>query len=250
MFHTAVFFSSIANGSVLLQVTNVGDPILATSGKGFIIPPNLSKLAMCAGVGTNLTRFQLTSGSIRKMYPWDFSDVNVGTAIENPARYHDFTLNPYQLDNYEELDAFALQSNAGAQNEFVAVWLCDGPMTPVMGKVQTVHATAATTLVANAWTACTLTLDNGLDGGTYAIVGAHAFSASGLFFRFVPRGGPALRPGGFMYQARDGYPPRGQRYGGWGQWMQFQNLQPPQLEVFATAADTAEECYLDLVKVG
>lgn len=249
-FHTVLFDSSIANGSVLLQVTNVADPIIATSGKGFIIPPNMSMLAMAAAVGTNLTRFQLTSGSIRKMFPFDFDKVNVGALIENPARYHDFTAAPYQLDTYEELDAFALQSNAGAQSETVAVWLSDGPLRPVLGKVQTVHATSATTLVARAWTPCTMTLDNGLDGGNYAIVGAQAFSVSGVFFRLAPRGGPVFRPGGFCGQARDALPPMAQRYGGWGEWMRFQNLQPPQVEFFATAADTAEEVYFDLVKVG
>ena len=249
-FHSVMYSSSLAIGAALLQVTNVNDPIVATTGKGFIVPPTLSQLAMVAGVGVNLTRAQLTSGSIRKMFPWDIDRMNVGTAIESPTRYTDLTMSPFQLTPYEELDAFATQSNAAAQQASVFVTLCDGPMRPVIGPCQTVHATSSTTLVANAWTACTMVLDNGLDGGTYAIVGASALSADGQFFRLAPRGGPVNRPGGFCTQTRDGLVPAGQRYGGWGQWMQFQNLQPPQVEFFSAAADTSEEVYFDLIKVG
>jgi hypothetical protein len=252
-FHLALYDSSIANGAILLQVTKVSDPIIAPAGNGFLVQAALQNLAGVAGVGTNLTRMNLTSGSIRKMFPFDFDRVNVGALIENPARFHDFTAMPYQLDLNEELDAFVVQSNAGAQSETVAVWFSDGPLRPIVpsGKMQTVHATATTTLSARAWTACTLTLDNGLDGGRYAIVGASAFSASGIFFRFVPRGGSAVnRPGGFVGQARNALCPPNFRYGGLGEWLRFDNTNLPQVEFFATAGDTSEEVFLDVIKVG
>lgn len=250
MFHLAAYTSSIANGSVLLQVTQLSDAIIAPLNNGFQVPPTLPNLMYAAGVGTNLTRFQLTSGSIRSLFPWDFEPVNVGTAIESPTRWHNFTTQPVPLTVNEELDAFCVQSNAGAQREFILVAFCDGPVIPAKGRIQTIHATATTTLVANAWTACTLTLDNGLDGGTYAIVGARAFSAGALAFRFVPRGGGnPFRPGGFAGQARDFLSAEGQRYGGWGTWMQFANTSIPQVEFLSTSADTAEEVYLDLIKI-
>jgi len=238
MMHLAVYTSNITNGSVLLQVTQLADAILPPLNNGFQVMPDIPNLLMTAGVGTNLTRFQLTSGSIRKMFPWDFEQVNVGTLIGAPARYHDFTLNPIPLDLNEELDAFCVQSNAGAQREYVAVWLSDGPVAQRNGRIQTIHGTLSTTLVANAWTGGTITLDNGLDGGTYAIVGARAFSAGGLFFRFIPRGGGnPKRPGGFMSQARDALPPPGQRYGGWGEWLRFTNIAVPQVEFLSISAD-------------
>lgn len=251
MMHLAVYTSSIANGSVLLQVTQLADPIIAPLNNGFQVPPDLPYLGLAAGVGTNLTRFQLTSGSIRKLFPWDFEPVNVGTAIESPARVHNFMGAPYPLTANEELDAFALQSNAAAQREYVAVIFTDGPVRPLIGPIQTIHATSSTTLTANAFTACALTLDNGLDGGTYAVMGARCFSAGALFFRFVPRGGGnPKRPGGLAVQARDGLNADGQRYGGWGEWLRFSNTAVPQIEVLSTSADTSEEFYLDLMKVG
>ncbi len=250
MFHTAAYTSSIANGSVLLQVTQLADPIIPAINNGFQVMPSTPFLMGVAGVGTNLTRIQLTSGTIRNLFPWDIEGVNVGTVIESPARWLDLTTQPFALGLNEELDAYALQSNAGAQQEYVAVWFSSGAVIPSYGQIQTIHGTSSTTLVAKAWTSCSITLDNGLDGGTYAIVGAYAFSASALFFRFVPRGGGnSYRPGGFAGQVRDFLPPPGQRNGGWGQWMTFSNTAIPQVEFLATAADTSEEIFFDLMKI-
>lgn len=255
-FHTALYSSSIAAGSVLLQVTNVADPILATSGSGFLIPgadangPALNKLEKVAAVGTNLTRVQLTSYSIRQKALFDISPVNVGTVIENPPRYDDFGLSQVQLRTNEELDAFCIQSNAGAQRETIAIWLADGPLTPVKGDIFTMHWTASTTLTANAWTACPITFDNGLPEGVLAIVGMDAFSAGALFARIVPRTGSANRPGVFACQARDQFTIPYQRNGIMGEFMRFQNVQPPQVEFFSGTADTSEEGYFDLMIVG
>jgi len=53
-----------------------------------------------------------------------------------------------------------------------------------------------------------------------------------------------------MSQVRDFYPPLGQRYGGWGEWMRFTNTAVPQVEFLSISADTSEEVFLDLIKVG
>lgn len=255
-FTLALYDASIANGSVLLSVAGVSDVVLAPANAGFLIPgadvsgPALSKLVRVAAVGTNLTRAQLTSYTIRQTAPYDISPVNVGTVIESPPRMMDWGQAPLQLKTNEELDASALQSNAGAQRATVAIWLADGPLQPVKGNMFTMHWTAAPTLTANGWTQTPITFDNGLPEGILAIVGMSAFSASGLFARIAPRTGGANRPGVFCYQARDGYDIYAQRYGAMGEFMRFQNTQPPQVEFFARAADTAVEGYFDMMIVG
>jgi hypothetical protein len=255
-FTTALFDASIANGAILLSVGVVPDVVLATSNAGFLIPgpdsngPALNRLAQVAAVGTNLTRAQLTSYSLRQKAPYDMSPVNVGTAIESPARLIDYTENPLQLRTNEELDASAVQSNAGAQRATVAVWLADGPLTPIKGDIFTMHWTATATLAANGWTQTAIVFDNGLPQGQLAIVGADFFSAGGLFARIAPRTGGANRPGGFCSQARDSYNFPIQRMGNMGEWMRFQNTQPPQVEFFSRSADTTEEGYFDMMIVG
>lgn len=248
-FHLALYDASIANGAVLLQVANVADPVVATSGSGFLVP-KLNKLAQVAAVGTNLTRVQLTSYTIRQKALFDIGPVNVGTVIESPARFSDFTDRPIQLATNEELDAFGVQSNAGAQRISVGVWFCDGPLRPISGDYFTMHWTGTTTLTANGWTACTITFDNGLPEGLLAIVGMRVISAGALFARLLPRQGDPFRPGVMAFQAQDGYDIGLQRYGQMGEFIRFQNTTPPQVEIFSRSADTTQEGYFDLAIVG
>lgn len=255
-FHIACYSASIANGTVLLQITNIADPIIATSGLGFLVNGSCPNLMRVFAAGTNLTRVQLTSGTLRKYAPFDLNPVNVGTLINTPAALQDWSDNPIPLKVNEELDAFGVQSNAGAQRINLFVTFCDvkpsGPANPEF----TMHWTASATLTANAWSAITPVFDNGLPSGTFLIVGSRQISASALAHRFIPRGGAALRPGSFSAQAQGGsYGPithgefTSERGGGLGTWMQFTNTTIPQIEIFATAADTTEEGYIDMVQI-
>jgi hypothetical protein len=248
-FHLALYDASIANGAVLLQVAALADPVIAPAGNGLLVHQLVPKLARVVAVGTNLTRVQLSSGSIRRYTPLDIAPVNVGTVIESPARMWNQLDSPVDLAVNEELDAFGVQSNAGAQRIRIAVYFCDGPFKVLSAKGFSVHFTNTITLVVNAFTAFTPTFDNGLPAGTFIVVGARVLSAGGLFYRLIPRGGSPLRPGGMMVQAQDGYADASERNGDMGEWMRFTNTTPPQIECFSGSADTSVEGYLDLVQV-
>ena len=254
MQHMALYSASIANGTVLLQVAAVADPIIASSGSGLLINAQLPYLWRCAAVGTNLTRVQLTSATLRDYAPFDVGPVNVGTAIQVPARVIDFTDNPIKFNGVEELDVFGVQSNAGAQRITAAVWFADGPVRPVTGRVFTMHWTASTTLAANAFTAITPVFDNGIPSGLFAIVGSRQISAGALFHRYIPRGGNPFRPGYFSAQAQSDYPYEGSRFTDYvpnlGEAMRFNNVTIPQIEIFSVSADTTEEGYIDMIQVG
>jgi hypothetical protein len=75
-------------------------------------------------------------------------------------------------------------------------------------------------------------------------------SAGALWHRWVPRGGPAFRPGGFACQATNTTARANERAGEMGEWLRFTNTTPPQCEVFSRSADTSESGILDLVQVG
>jgi hypothetical protein len=99
--------------------------------------------------------------------------------------------------------------------------------------------------------------DQPLPAGYYALVGARAFSATALFFRMLPAMGPLWRPGGIAVQTYDQLDPPNQRFIAdwassslfWGVWLYFYQNVPPQVEVFATGADTAEEGWFDLIYI-
>lgn len=248
-FHLALYHSQLPISAALSQITQVADPVVAPSGNGFLVGA-LNKLARVAGVGTNLTRLQLNSSSLRDYAPFDVGGVNVGTAIESPARYYDFGGAPLPLDTNEQLDAFGVQSNVAAQLATVGVWFADGPFRPVGGRMFSVHWTNGSALTANAFSAFTPTLDNGIPAGTFSLVGMRVLSAGALFARVIPRGGTPYRPGVMCVQAQDGLLDSGDRYGGMGEFIRFTNTTMPQVEIFSGSADATQEGYFDLVQVG
>jgi hypothetical protein len=275
MFHLELFSSSIATGAnSFAQVTYfTPDNILPKIVSGVQISPDLPFLMWYAGVSANLVHVRAQANSMLPFPYISSSPNNRGTAFESPPRTWDFSAWPIPLKPTEEFDIFATQNAAGAQTVYVAVQFSNGMLdripvqvnppgikdSPAMpGRFFSAHWTAATTLAAGGWTQVQPLFDQALYAGYYALVGARCFSATGLFFRLFPAMGPKWRPGGICSQAYDQMDAYNQRYsspyaqspGGWGVWLTFFQNVPPQVEFFATAADTAEEGWFDMIYLG
>lgn len=260
MFHMEAFSVSdtTSGANTFVQANYVTTNIvLPKSSNGLQVSPALPFLHSVFGLGVSLCHIRVQTPKFAPQpYP-NLDPNNRGTAIENPPRIHDFSDNPLPLGPTDELDVFVSQNSGGTETERVFVQTTDNLLQPIPpGKIFSVHAVSATTLVPNQFTPCQLTFDFPLPGGTYALVGARAFSATALAFRVLSSMGTIYRPGGVACQAYDQLDPPGQRaypwdgqYGkGWGVWVTFFQNVPPQIEMFATSADTAEEFDLDLVQ--
>lgn len=250
MFHLELYTASITFDGALHQLTAVGGGIVPTVNSGFQVP-TLNNLMAAFTLGVHATRAQIQSPRLRNNpYP-DLIPVNRGTAFESPVRYQDFSRAPLALNVTDEIDYFAAQVQTAAEASYGGVIFCDRAVSPLnMAGGITVHGTAAKALTAGAWTTVSFNLDQALEAGTYSIRGVRMFSATGLFFRMLPTGGPIWQPGGTMVNAYDQLTPDYQRHGGWGEWGTFVNTTPPNWQIYATAADAAEEIWLDLVQVG
>ena len=260
MFHVELFSSSIASGAnTFAQLTYVStDAILPKLVSGVQVAPELKSIMFVAGVSANLVHVRMQAPS---MLPWPYpalSPNNRGTAFESPPRIHDLRDRNLVLKETEEFDIFGTQNAGAAQTPYVLVGFSNGQYPPApAGRYFSVHWTATTTLSAAAWTQVIPSFDQGLPAGLYAMIGARAFSATALFFRMFPAMTPLWRPGGVAVQAYDAIDPPGQRgYAAfasqeshWGVWLQFFQNVPPQVEFFATSADTAEEGWFDLVQI-
>lgn len=274
MFHSEMFTSSIATGANAFAQVNFWKQsnVLAPLNLGLQVSPTLPALMFVAGIGVNIVHVRPQTPSMLP-FPWDTLDPNNrGGAAESPPRVHDFSETPIMLRPTDEFDIFASQNAAGAQTEYILTTFCDqapqplpvqvlpptltqNPMTP--GRFFSAHWTSATTLTAGAWTLVQPTFDQALPAGYYALLGARTFSATALFFRLYPAMGPIWRPGGIAVQSYDQLDPVNQRFIpnaaaeslGWGVWLSFFQNVPPQVEVYATGADTAEEGFFDLVYV-
>ena len=250
MNHLEIYSSSLASGTSLLQVTAVSSNIYPKTNNGFLVQ-NLNQIASIAVIGSGAIRGQLQSASLRVQPFIDIVPVNRSVGAETPVRFSDFTDQPLKVKSNEELDFFAAQNSGGNATLTALVFFTDGPIRPASSTgAITVHATASATLTANAWTAVTFALDTSLDPGTYSIIGMRAYSATGIAARLIPNSGSqTYRPGVPMVQSYDGYDFEYARYGNMGQFITFATTALPQVEVFATSADTAEELWLDLVQV-
>lgn len=275
MFHLELYTSSIASGAnTFAQVTYfTPDNIIPKLVNGCQVSPDLPFLHSVFGVGAHMVDVRAQANS---MLPFPYPTLtpnNRGTAFESPPRHWDFSKAPIPLKPTEEFDIFATQNSGGSETQYVAVQFTDAnpqplptvinpiairdqPATP--GRYFSAHWTATTTLTAGGWTQVQPSFDQALYAGYYALVGARAFSATGLFFRMFPAMGPKWRPGGVCTQAYDQLDPPGQRgfsgwvpgMHGWGVWLTFFQNVPPQVEFFATSADTAEEGWFDMIYLG
>lgn len=259
-FHTVVFTSSTSGSgaTTFVQLNFKQDVIVPTLNNGLQVPKQLPKLAFLAGVGTSLTNIRAQTPSFLP-YPWPaFAPVNRGSAFESPPRMFDGFKSPLPMNPTDELDIYICQNSGGSETEYVFSTLADGmPVPAPAGRFFTVHATGSTTVTAGAFTTCQLTFDQAIPAGLYAVIGARAYSATGLAFRLAPAMEPLWRPGGIAVKTYDQMDPPGQRgyiYDGqvvapWGVWMSFYQNVPPQLDMFCVSADTAQECWLDLVQI-
>ncbi len=260
MFHFEMFSSSIATGiTTRAQVTSISNGVVPTLNKGFQVPAQLPFLHSVFGVGAHLGEVQLqTPAFLPFPYP-NLNPNNRGAAFESPARIWDFSASPLPLNPTDELDCYATQNLGTPETEYIGINFTDGVAAPIPnGKFLSVHWTAAVTLTAGAMSPVLPVLDSALPAGMYSLVGVRVFSATGLFFQMLPASQPLWRPGGICVQAYDSLDPPNQRAaavfsaraGGWGEWLRFRQNVPPQVNVFATSADTAQEGWFDLVYVG
>jgi hypothetical protein len=269
-FHLEYFRSSLASGAtdVLQQVTFVTTGILAPSSNGVQVSAKLPFLHSLFGIGAHLENISPQAASMLPLpYP-NLASNNVGTVMNTPQAVWDFSRGPKPLRPTETFNIFASQTSAGAETETVFVQFTDNQPQPAPilatvpalngnGMFTVAHATAAITLTANAFTQVTPILDLPLPAGTYALVGARVMSAHALAFRMAPINDPLWRPGAPAVTAATDLDWPNARYlnnltghmSNWGVWFTFFQNTLPNVQIFATAADTVEDFWFDLIKL-
>ncbi len=249
MIHLCGWAESQDTAGVLTTVTALGDPAMSVSGDNIQVPNYAPFLIGFWAMGATITRAQLQSPSLRRIVNPEIEPLNVAAAVANNYSRYVYPDAPVQLDINEQLQALIAEGAAGAEQGYVLAWLSDGKIDPYQGEIHTVRVTAAKTLVANQWTNGALVFDQVLPVGRYAIVGAAFISADLIAFRFLFQASTP-RPGSIGKSSVNYVEMLGQRYGGWGSWGEFDSTNPPTVDFLASAADTSEVGYIDLVKVG
>lgn len=248
MHHTVAWRKSIADATAD-DITPVPDSILPINNSHFFPPSDLQLLyAYFGAAGAN--RARLISPAFRQITtPWMRP---VGLAIVPGVQplMADYRANPLTIRKFEELQLEGMQTTGGAAVVVGVAGLAISPPGPApAGDIFTMRGTATGTLTAGGWTQVTVTWQDSLPNGLYAVVGLQYIGVTALAARLIFND-QTWRPGCVGSGLVTSRPHPMFQLGGLGIWGRFNNNIMPNVECFANAADTAEEFYMDLIRVG
>lgn len=250
MFHTAAYFSAALNpAGATTSVPGVADQSVFVSGNDIRVPTGLHfLLAAAAGyAGTGPKFAQVQSPTLRDLVNQDVEPISAAANFSTTQCIADYHDNPRDLSDLEAVDFFINATGGAGAAGFGLIWLGDGPIKPTAGKVFSMRATAAITLVAGTWVNGALTFNSTLPAGSYQVVGMRAVGANLIAARLVFIGG-TYRPGvpGQTSVSAELFPQFGD--GNFGVFGQFDSNQPPTLDALG-ATDTSQDILLDLIRV-
>lgn len=249
MHHTVAWVASIADATADVDVTPVPDTLVSVVNAHFMFQQD-QQLLYATYSGLTVDRARLVTPTWRQVTsPWIRPMNGTIVAGSNPG-VADYSANPLKLRGLEELQLLATQTTGGAAVVVGTAGFTKTGITPIPnGDIYTMRGVGATTLTAKAWSLATITWTDTLPNGLYACVGLEYFGTTALAARLVFEE-QWERPGtlGLGTDITIGSPLF--RKGRLGVWGRFNANRMPSIECLANAADTAEEVYLDFIRIG
>lgn len=243
-----------ANYGTVAQTAEIDLPAITDSyftiQNSHFLPQRTSKILFAASMGTLLTRSRISTPTLNVITSPYVRDISPALNVGNPQIFANYSLDPLQVSALEEVVVYHVDSAATSESNASILGWDMGQVAQPAGTVFTIRGTGVATLTAGAWTNIgTITWQNQLPTGLYAIVGAIFQSAGAIAGRLVLENTP-YRPGGLAIITITNRTDQLFRNGNLGIWGQFHNYAMPQVELLSSSADTTEEVYLDLQKIG
>lgn len=249
MFHLAAFRGSVTNGTTNIAIAGVPDQAMTRDAAGnFLAPPN-SNIRFAAAGGTNISRARINTPSLREVALPYIAPPNTGLTIPSPANLADFGPTGIVPRAVDSISVEATHSDAAPQVMYALMLFQFGYKQPPVGKEYRTRFTAAITSSAGTWQSGAITLDQVLPAGIFEVTGLDVFGTNLLAARLIFPGA-AYRPGVIARNAVTNVPRVEFTDGRLGSYGQFNSAFMPQLETYVEAANTTQEGYMDLVKVG
>lgn len=251
MHNLVAYYASLANGSALANLTPVADPLVTVSANNRFIFPDDYYIGAAMGLIPNGTRWRLNTPSMRTIALPELFPFNNGTSpTSNPPMVGPIW-GDLRIPRNDECGMDISRGGAAAADTFVGLWLAPRMVPAPEGPTLTMRATGSVTLTDGTWVLFTLTFDQTLPYGKYAVVGMHVFCASGIFARLTFPGQTQFRPGVPVTQNQTDYVnPQMFRYGNFGLFGVFDSTAQPSMEMLGQAAGAQSPVILlDLIKV-
>lgn len=255
MFTTVGYAAAGVAPAALAAIAAVPDAHVRAVGLDIIVPDlaNLVGVLVLNGTGAaagNPIGAQVQAPSLRELVLKDVCRMHTTVAPFTDAHVDMFPSNPIALKKDELIEAWIALGAAAAGRSQINLFLSDGPLAPIAGKIQTIACATVTAAVANAWTLGVLAPVQALPAGKYQVVGMRALSpANAGVVRLVFVGG-MWRPGCPITQLLQVDDQLQFRYGALGVWGEFLHNTPPSIEILSVAAVANPAIFLDIIKVG
>lgn len=248
MFHLGAYTELIDN-TANTDVDALSDDVFAITNVHFLMPRDLLMFLAYAASAT-LTRARWSTPSINNISPIFIRPINVGALPTDDPNLADYRYNPVRLRAQEELKLEATSGVAMGTERFTGLfWLGDSITQAPPGDVYTLRATATTAAVANSWTTISLTWDNQLPAGSYAVIGGEYQATNALAFRCI-FDDQWMRPGALGLTALGRRTAKPFYDGGMGLWGRFRTISLPRVQVLNNSTDGAHTLYLQCVRTG
>lgn len=252
--HTVAFEEAVTALNTDEQLDAVADPVVPRQDGRYIWPLDRGQQRILGAYvgGASLTRARLVipTNQITRFA----GIVPLGSALlpgtdPNVADFRDFPITIQPETEIELRTGNDLAMGTEQHDAILHVAGMEHSLGIPAGERSILRCTAAITATANAWSAeGALTFDETLDTGRFAVIGAQGQGTTLIAFRLVfPN--QLLRPGFIgMADVQNRGPML--NYGGLGVAGIFHSFARPQLQVFCSAADTAQVIWLMVVRVG
>lgn len=247
-FHTIAWRESLADATAT-DVDPVPDSIMLVQNGHFVPQSDMNILWAYFGAATP-NRARLISPAFRQLStPW-IRPVNTDIVPGHRPGVANYIRNPLAIRRLEELQLEGMQTTGGAAVAIgVAAIAASLPGPAPSGAPIIMRGTGATTVTAGAWSLVTVTWQDSLPTGTYAVVGLQGIGTTMAALRLIFED-QVERPGVLGCSAADLTPPDFMIDGSLGIFGRFNANRMPNVEVLCNAADTAQEFYLSFIRVG
>lgn len=246
--HLLGFFVNAGIGATNATFSGVADQIMTRDPNlNFQMPQSSSRLIWSFGTGVGMDRLRLNVAELRSQGLPSLVPVNITATPPSPYNLYDLRMSPIDLPTYEFVELQTTNTDVAAQNHYGGLAIEVGTTRPTIGgRVYSIRGTCAITLTNGTWVLGTITLDQTLPAGVYALCGAHVICASAVLARFVPASG-GYRPGVVVNALPSGIPSPINRDKMLGVWFDFTHNQIPQIEILgSTAGAQTAQVYLDV----
>lgn len=247
MFHLGAYFAAI-DDTVDIDVPALTDDILTIQNNHFVLGQPL-QLIGAAAMAPNMLRARLASPSMRQIAnPYIRPIMTLATPGPNPNMWL-LDYNPFVIRPFEEVQLLATNDATGPENCYALAWLADA-ITPLpSGNIIPLRVTSTTTAVASTWTTLSVTFQDTLPGGAYAMVFSEHFADDAVAHRWIVPN-QMWRPGFLSAVVIDNRQPYAISKGQFGLMGRFRSNDLPRLQVLCDGANAVHEIYLYVIRIG